>query len=208
MSDIDTGLRDIAEIRSIMERSTKFFSLSGFAGIGAGVVGLAGAWAAREMLLAEGMALSYASTAAELQSGTRTSLVVLGMAVLLLALVIVWFFSRRTMRRHAEPVHGPVMRQLLLSLAVPVVTGAIMTLLLFHHGPLWTVIPAMLVFYGLGLFSAGSFTFSEVRSLGMLEILLGLCAALYPAFGVFFWAIGFGVLHIIYGALFFRKYRQ
>jgi hypothetical protein len=130
------------------------------------------------------------------------------MVVLGVALAVAWFFSRRVMRKHAEPVHGPVMRQLLLSVAVPVVVGAIMTLLLFSHGPLWLVVPSMLLFYGLGLFSAGSFTFGEVRTLGVAEILLGILAALFPAFGVYFWGAGFGVLHVVYGVLFFRKYRQ
>lgn len=208
MTDVDSGLRDIAEIRSIMERSTKFLSLSGFAGIGAGVVALAGAWTAREMFTADGIVLDYSATAASLEPGTRVSLVLLGVAVLVLALVIAWFFSRRIIRQHAEPVNGTVMRQLVLSFALPVLVGAFMTLLLFTRGPLWPVVPSMLLFYGLGLFSAGSFTFGEVRTLGILEILLGLAATLLPEFGLYFWAAGFGVLHIVYGILFFRKYRQ
>lgn len=208
MTDVDSGLRDIAEIRSIMERSSKFLSLSGFAGIGAGVIALAGAWAAREMITADGVVFEYGATAAGLQPDTRISLVLLGVAVLVLALAIAWFFSRRIIRQHAEPVNGTVMRHLVLSLAVPVLVGMIMTLLLFYHGPLWPVVPSMLLFYGLGLFSAGSFTFGEVRTLGILEILLGLAAALLPEFGLYFWAAGFGMLHIVYGILFFRKYRQ
>jgi hypothetical protein len=208
MTDIDSGLRDIAEIRSIMERSTKFLSLSGFAGIGAGVVALVGAWAAREMFTADRVVLNYSTTLADLQTDTRISLVLLGVVVLVLALAIAWFFSRRIIRKHAAPVHGTVMRQLVLSFAVPILVGAIMTLMLFYHGPLWPVVPSMLLFYGLGLFSAGSFTFGEVRTLGMIEILLGLTAALFPEFGLYFWAAGFGVLHIVYGILFFRKYRQ
>ena len=208
MTDVDSGLRDIAEIRSIMERSTKFLSLSGFAGIGAGVVALMGAWAAWEMFTADNVALTYTATVADLQPDTRISLVLLGVVVLALALVIAWFFSRRVIQRHAEPVNGTVMRQLVLSFAVPILVGAIMTLLLFYHGPLWPVVPSMLLFYGLGLFSAGSFTFGEVRTLGMIEILLGLAAALLPEVGLYFWAAGFGVLHIVYGLVFFRKYHQ
>jgi hypothetical protein len=208
MTDVNSGLRDIAEIRSIMERSTKFLSLSGFAGIGAGVVALGGAWAAWKMFIADGVALNFTATAADLQPDTRINLVLLGVVVLLLALAIASFFSRRIIQKHAEPVHGTVMRQLVLSFAVPILVGAFMTLLLFYRGPLWPVVPSMLIFYGLGIFSAGSFTFGEVRTLGMIEILLGLAAAFFPEFGLYFWAAGFGVLHIVYGVLFFRKYRQ
>lgn len=208
MTDVDSGLRDIAEIRSIMERSTKFISLSGFAGIGAGTTALAGAWLAWIMFDADNVGLNYRATAADLQPDTQISIVLLGAVVLLLALGIAWFFSRRVIRKHAEPVNRTVMRHLILSFAVPVLVGAFMSLLIFYRGPLWPVVPAMLLFYGLGLFSAGSFTFGEIRTLGLIEILLGLLAALLPEFGLYFWAAGFGVLHIVYGVLFFRKYRQ
>lgn len=208
MTTVDSGLRDIAEIRSIMERSTKFISLSGFAGIGAGTVALLGAWAAWVMLCADGVELNYTVTRMDLQPDTRIGLVLLGVAVLVCALAIAWFFSHRLMRKHEQSAHGPVMRQLVLALAVPIVVGAIMTLLMFSHGPLWPVIPFMLLFYGLALFSAGSFTFGEVRTVGVIEILLGLVAALLPGLGLYIWAAGFGVVHIVYGVLFFRKYRQ
>jgi hypothetical protein len=208
MTDVDSGLRDLAEIRSIMERSTKFISLSGFAGIGAGLVALAGSWAAWEMFTADRITLSYRTTVADLEPDSRISLILLGVVVLVLALAIAWFSSRRIVRKHAEPVNGTVMRHLVLSFAVPILVGAFVTLLLFERGPLCLVFPSMLLFYGLGIFSAGSFTFGEVRTLGIIEILLGLTAALFPEYGLYFWAAGFGVLHIVYGVLFFRKYRQ
>ena len=208
MATIDSGLRDIAEIRSIMERSTKFISLSGFSGIGAGTVALVGAWMAGSLLRTDGIAITSSVTSADLQPATRLGLLLLGLAILVCALGVAWFFSRRVMQRHAEPVHGPVMRHLVLSLAVPVLVGAIMTLLLFFHAPLWTIVPSMLLFYGLGIFGAGSFTFGEIRTLGMIEILLGLLAALLPEHGLVLWATGFGGVHILYGVLLFRKYRQ
>jgi hypothetical protein len=208
MTDVDSGLRDIAEIRSIMERSTKFLSLSGFAGIGAGVVALLGAWGAWIMFHADGVVINYTVTIADLQHDTRISLVILAVSVLLLALTISWFFSRRIIRAHAEPVNVTVMQHLALSFALPILVGAFLTLMLFFHAALWTVVPSMLLFYGLAVFSAGSFTFGEVRLLGIIEILLGINAALFPALGLYFWAAGFGLLHIVYGVLFFRKYRQ
>jgi hypothetical protein len=103
MTDVDSGLRDIAEIRSIMERSTKFLSLSGFAGIGAGVIALVGAWAAWEMFAADRIVLNYSATVADMQPDTRISLVLLGVLVLLLALAMAWFFSRRIIRGMLSP---------------------------------------------------------------------------------------------------------
>jgi hypothetical protein len=206
MTDIDDRLRDIAEIRGIMERSTKFLSLSGFSGIGAGIVALAGAWVGGEILAADQVVLDAAVT--DLPPALRTDLVLLGVAVLALALVIAWFFSRRIIRQQGISVSAQAMRYLLLSLAVPVTLGAIASLYFLSHGILWLVVPSMLLFYGLGLFSAGTFTFGEARTVGVLQILLGLAAAVVPAYGLLFWAAGFGVVHIVYGILFFRKYRR
>jgi hypothetical protein len=122
--------------------------------------------------------------------------------------VVAWFFSRRIIRQQGISVSAQAMRYLFLSLAVPVAVGAIMSLLFLYHGMLWLVAPSMLLFYGLGLFSAGTFTFGEARTVGMLQILLGLAAAVVPAYGLLLWAAGFGFVHIAYGILFFRKYRQ
>lgn len=54
-------------------------------------------------------------------------------------------------------------------------------------------------FYGLALFSASRITWKEVRTLGLLEIILGLTGVMLPGYGLFFWAAGFGLLHILYG---------
>jgi len=208
MTDVDSGLRDIAEIRSMMERSTKFLSLSGFGGIGAGLVALAGAWVAWEILASDGVAPDALAGAVALAPDTRSRLVLLGLAVLALALAISWYFARRLMRRQGRTAQSGVVRSLILALAVPVLVGALLSILFLFHGVLWLVAPTMLIFYGLGLFSAGTFTFGGVRMLGLLQILLGLAAAVMPQAGFSLWTTGFGLLHIVYGILFFRKYRQ
>jgi hypothetical protein len=63
-----------------------------------------------------------------------------------------------------------------------------------------------LIFYGLALIHAGKFTYSEIFYLGILEIFTGLAAALFPDLGLLFWIIGFGILHIVYGVMMYRKY--
>jgi hypothetical protein len=206
MTDVDSGLRDIAAIRSIMERSTKFLSLSGISGIAAGIVALGGAWFARQVLA--GRHLELDSTVTDIPSVALNSLMVVGIGTLALGIAVTWFFSRKVMSRKGDREDPQVAHYLLMSLAVPVTVGALMTILLLHHGVLWLLAPSMLLFYGLGLFSAGTFTFGEVRTVGILQILLGLAAAALPAYGLYLWAAGFGLVHIAYGILFFRKYRQ
>ena len=63
-----------------------------------------------------------------------------------------------------------------------------------------------LIFYGLALLNAGKFTYGEIFYLGILEIITGLIAALLPSQGLIFWIVGFGILHIVYGLVMYRKY--
>jgi len=70
------------------------------------------------------------------------------------------------------------------------------------------VAPACLVFYGLGLVNGSKYTLSDIRYLGFFEILLGLINTQFIGYGLYFWAIGFGVLHIIYGFVMWWKYER
>ena len=73
--------------------------------------------------------------------------------------------------------------------------------MLLFKGYIGFVAPFTLIFYGLALVNASKYTLSQVRSLGILEIILGLVATHFIGYGLIFWAIGFGVLHIVYGLL-------
>ena len=64
----------------------------------------------------------------------------------------------------------------------------------------------MLIFYGIALYNASKHTLSYVKYLGFTEIILGLISAMYPGDGFWFWVIGFGFMHIIYGSLMYFKY--
>jgi hypothetical protein len=91
-------------------------------------------------------------------------------------------------------------------MAIPLVTGGLLILIFLSRGYYGIITPSTLIFYGLSLISASNFTFSDVKYLGLLEIALGLIAACFPGYGLLFWAIGFGVLHIIYGSMMYLKY--
>jgi hypothetical protein len=208
MHDVETGLHDLSTIRTMMERASKFLSLSGLSGISAGVVALGGAWVAQRLLDTSGVTAETYRSGGAISSDLRISLVLLGLAVLALSLVLTVFFSARLAKKQGRPLWGAAGKHLLMMFAVPVVTGGIMTLLMLYHGVFWLVPATMLIFYGLGLYAAGSFTFGEIRGVGMLEVLLGLLAAVVPEFGLLLWAAGFGLLHIGYGLLLYFKYER
>ena len=208
METIESGLKDLSEIRAMMERASKFLSLSGLSGVSAGLVALVGAAAAYMLLDVHGVSPLDVTSVAAIDAGLRVSLIGLGILVLALSLLLSLVFSLRMARKQGRTLWGPATRHLLLMLAIPLVVGAIVTILLLYRGLLWPMPASMLIFYGLGMFSAGSFTFGEVRGLGMLEILLGLVALVLPQLGLLLWAAGFGLLHIAYGLFLYLKYER
>jgi hypothetical protein len=196
---------ELISIRSMMERSSKFISLSGLSGILAGVYALIGAGFAYYILYT-GSNRNLNSDFPVLGYLQTTILLEIAVLVLMASLVTGVFLTMRKAKQKGQPIWGKTSRALLFQMAVPLVTGGIFILLLLSRGDLAVVAPASLVFYGLALIGASNFTFNDVKFLGIGEIILGLIAACYPGYGLLFWAIGFGILHIIYGSVMYLKY--
>jgi len=93
-------------------------------------------------------------------------------------------------------------------MAIPLFTGGLFILILIVQQQYGIIASSCLIFYGLSLISASQFTFSDVKWLGFCEIVIGLLAALFPGYGIVFWVIGFGLLHILYGSIMHFKYNQ
>lgn len=212
-------LNELARIRGLMDRSTRFLSLSGLSGVVAGAAALFGAYAAREhhkaLLWAEG-ATSFVNPSrayVDLDSQQAwwnhvTFLVVDGMTVLLVALLGALWFTWRRSKRMGQGLWDPSARRLLVNLFVPLVIGGLFAMAMILNGSIEMVPAATLVFYGLGLLNASKYTLDEIRWLGLSEALLGVLAAFWADAGLLFWALGFGVLHIFYGGLMYLRYEQ
>lgn len=202
---------DLASIRSLMERSSKFISLSGLSGILAGVYALIGAITAYKILQQE---LAYhLSFGGDTYAGynDRTisilmPLVLIAIAVLVASILTGIILSYRKSQQKSQPFWSKTSKALLFHMATPLVAGGLLIIIFILRGYYGIVAPASLIFYGLSLVSASNFTFNAVKSLGLCEIALGIISALYPGYGLYFWAIGFGVLHIIYGSVMYLKY--
>ena len=95
-----------------------------------------------------------------------------------------------------------------MNLLIPLVTGGILVAVFVFRGYYAIVSPGFLIFYGLALVNAAKYTRPEILGLGIIEVLLGLLAAVFPDYGLYFWAFGFGVLHIIYGLVYLREERK
>jgi hypothetical protein len=201
-------LQDIEEIRSLMEKSSKFISLSGWAGIFAGVFALVGSYIALTYLDFNPQSLSVDTENNPFQQKKIFSVVQLALLVFLLAISFALFFTHRRAKRKDELLWTPTAKRLVINMAVPLFTGGILILLFISKGFIGFVAPFSLLFYGLALFTISKFTFDEVKILGLIEILLGLISVYKVSLGLLFWAIGFGVVHIVYGLYLQFKYER
>lgn len=205
MKNPSEHLQDLSEIRSMMERSSRFLSLSGLSGIFAGTCALAGAWAAARYL-GMGWDFSY-QYPVKANANLFWFFVMDAGAVLLLSLAGGVYFTTRQARRKGLRIWDATTKRLLVNLFIPLITGGLFCLLLTVHAP-WLIASATLIFYGLALINASKYTFDDVRYLGICEIIVGLICGWFAQTGLslVFWAIGFGVLHIGYGIVMYKRY--
>ncbi len=197
--------QELAEIKSMMERSTRFLSLSGLAGILAGIYALLAAGQAYLWIYYPGVPFGNRISLIQ-EEQILNKLVSTALLVLCLAVGTAWFLSRRKSEQKAQQYWTPAGRRFVLALFIPVVAGAAFCLALTVQGQFALVAPATLIFYGLGLLNASHFTMSDIRYLGFGQLIPGLFAAFFPHYGLLLWAFGFGFLHIIYGTLMYLKY--
>lgn len=194
-------IRDLAEIRSMMERSSKFLSLSGWAGIMAGIFALAGSWIAYSVFEFHPDEILYTPP-------NLANVLLLASTILVLALIGAILDSRRKAKNRGEKVWSPTSKRLLASMGVPLFAGGILILILTANGLIGLIAPLTLIFYGIALFNAGHYTIPEVRVMGVAQLTLGLMNAWYIEAGLIFWAAGFGVVHILYGIYVHFRYER
>jgi predicted lysophospholipase L1 biosynthesis ABC-type transport system permease subunit len=197
--------KDIQSIRALMERSVKFLSLSGLSGVLAGVYALAGAAAAYLIIYQQQTPFDYHDQGVK-EATITFRLLLLAVAVLSVSLLTGYILAYKKSKKLGAQLWDATSKRLVINLAVPLVAGGIFILILLMRGYYQVAAPASLVFYGLALINASPNLFDEVRYLGYIEIVLGLVAAVFVGYGLYFWAFGFGVLHVVYGLVMYKKY--
>jgi hypothetical protein len=207
MKDISEYEKDLSSIRTMMERSVKFISLSGLSGVIAGIYALTGATIAYFMIHYPVSPFRYRIYSVN-ESSILLKLGVVAFLVLTFSILTGLWFSLRKAKRYNVTLWNTTSKRLLISMGIPLVTGGLFILILLSTGHYGVAAPASLIFYGLALTQGSEYTYEEVRYLGYSEIAIGLLAALLPGYGLVFWSFGFGVLHIIYGSVMHYRYDQ
>ncbi|WP_164465163.1 hypothetical protein [Chryseobacterium lactis] len=197
---------DLSHIRSMMERSSRFISLSGLSGVVAGVVALLGAGYAYYAMEREKVNYTHGGRLFYDKSLVQ-ELVLTGLIVLVIAVLSGYIFTANKSKKKGLKIWDATTRRLIVTFAIPLAAGGIFcSALIFHHLFVW-IAPVTLIFYGLALVSAERYTLPDIKYLGYCEIVLGLLASFVLGWGLVFWSVGFGVLHIVYGLIMHKKYK-
>jgi hypothetical protein len=202
-------LQEISDIKRIMERSSRFISLSGLSGIAAGLCALTGAYFANNIIADNYFDFNHGSGYSDSDfASLKIKLLILAAIVLTVALVLAFIFTWRRAKQNRLPVWDLTARKLMWNVLIPLMSGGLFILAMLQYSEWRFVAPACLIFYGLALVNGSKYTLTDIRYLGYLEIILGLVNTQYTGYGLYFWAAGFGVLHIVYGVIMWWKYER
>ncbi len=202
-------LDDITEIKNIMNRSSRFISLSGMSGVLAGIYALIGAALAYIRLK------TFSSANYDGFSGRSSALwgtdliqdlILIALVVVVLAAVTGFLMTLNKSKKSGEKIWDATSKRLVANFLIPLIAGGIFCLVLIQYGAVGLVAPATLVFYGLACVNASKYTMGDVRYMGLAFVIIGLISTQFIGYGLYFWALGFGVFHIIYGAMMYFKY--
>ncbi|HSC54026.1 MAG TPA: hypothetical protein VLC98_10410 [Phnomibacter sp.] len=219
MTQDQQSLETLKDIRSMMDRSSRFISLSGWSGVAAGCCALVGAWFAYGIISSDpaietSLQRNYETisdnggpiaVSSYIGSGKLLSIAIL---TLVAAIAVAFFFTWMRSRKTNMPIWGNSSKRMLFALGLPLAVGGIYMLQLMKAGAFGMIAPGCLLFYGLGLVSAGRYTFGEIKWLGYAQIATGFINLAFTGMGLYFWAFGFGILHIIYGFVMWYKHER
>lgn len=212
MNSKEEQLEQLSEIRSLMERSTRFISLSGWSGIIAGIIALIGTWLTYRYMgneyLFDRFTPHLYDDAGALDAGFVRFLLTVGAGMFIPAVGCGILLTVRRSKKMGIPIWDGTAQRLFINLVIPLGSGGMFILALLMRAEAELIIPAALLFYGMALFNAGKYTIDAIRYLGISEIALGILGAFFYEYALILWAIGFGLLHIVYGAVMYMKYER
>lgn len=201
-------LKNLSEIRSLMERSSSFLSLSGLSGVCTGILGIITFLISYLRLFPYYDKFGTRYNIREMKNEAVIFFLFFSALVLLITFIEVIYFTYRKAKKKGLPLWDGSAKRLLFNLFIPLMTGGLFCLILVYHEIYFLIPASMLIFYGIALFNAGKYTLHDVRYLGISELILGLLAAFFPLTGLWFWGIGFGAMNIVYGIVMYVKYER
>ncbi len=207
MAKVNNPLDSIDQIKSIMERSTTFMSLTGLSGILAGLFGLLTTILVSfelNSIVLNAQSLSLIAS----DRGLRILLAMIAIGALSLTLLTALFLTLSKARKRGHDTWDAVARRFAAHLFIPLIAGGLFTISLAYFGQLQFICPAMLLFFGLSLLNAAHFVQMDMFWLGIIEISLGVVVSFWHLGGLIFWGLGFGIAPLVYGSIMYYKYER
>lgn len=222
MNEDPKPLDTLQDIKQMMERSSRFISLSGLSGVAAGCCALVGAWLAHDVIMRSAYSYSIGRNRNTAEFDLDTSgnditsltefmgsrLFMIAVCTFIIAFVLAFMFTYLRSRKNNIPIWGHTSKRLMLNVSLPMLVGGIYLWKMIQAGIFGLIAPGCLIFYGLALVNASKYTLREIRYLGFGQIILGLVNLWFIGYGIYFWAMGFGALHIIYGSVMWWRYEK
>lgn len=202
------ALDTLHDIKDLMERSSKFLSISGLSTVLTGIYACIGSALAYCVLTKQGFMNSWYNIPL-LNTSIQPRLYVIciiALVVLILSLLTVFTMSYRKAKKvNRNIITDKSVHRLLWNFFLPLFTGGVLCVSLLWQHYYGLTSSVMLIFYGLSLVNCAKYTYSDVRYLGYAEIILGLMDSFAVGHALLFWVIGFGILHILGGVYFYYK---
>lgn len=214
MSGQQQSLDDLQHIKKMMERSSRFISLSGLSGIAAGTCALIGAIVAYPYVYGHKDIFVDAAAGNELARTGHFSVILytwlfwIAAFTFAAAVISAFIFTYIRSKKQHIPLWGTTARRLMINVAIPLIVGGLFLIKLIQANDIGLIAPACLIFYGLALVNASKYSLNELRYLGYGQLILAVINLKFMGYGFYFWAIGFGVLHIVYGAVMWTRYEK
>jgi hypothetical protein len=209
MQEQHNPLEAIQDIRRMMERSSRFISLSGWSGISAGICALVAAYitSMRISCWSIGDCLFNRLSGDGAEALKRELFLIAGITFVA-AFSLAFLFTYVRSRKNGTPIWDATVRRLMWSVMIPLGAGAFLLYRMIQLEQYELVAPGCLIFYGIALLNASKYTLGEIRYLALGQLILGIINLWWVGHGLYFWALGFGVLHIMYGIWMWWKYER
>lgn len=208
-------LQAIQEIRSMMNKSSRFLSLSGLSGVVIGALAIFCAlymhYLVSDYNAQHGTDFNYVTVLAHDHSFNLSMMVRYGVvtgSLLVISLATCFFLTYRQAKKQGENMWDETALRVMQSLFIPLVVGGLVCIAFVYYGSFYFIAPMMLIFYGFALYNASKYTLTDIHSLGIIEMGLGLIGMMFLEYGLLCWTMGFGVLHIVYGIAMHYKYNM
>ncbi|MEY3631484.1 MAG: hypothetical protein RL408_1038 [Bacteroidota bacterium] len=206
MKKHDEQLAAIEEMRNLMDRATRFRSISGLSAMVAGLLAIICVAFISQFT---GIRFFEAEAFDRMLQGDAAREVQLSFFFLLITSIgFGIYLAARNAHAKGQDAWDSAAKRLAFHMAIPLVAGGIFSILISQQGLAGLVPPITLLFYGLALFNGSHYTLDAVRILGIGQILLGLLATTFVAFGLVIWVIGFGVFNLIFGLYIYFNYER